>query len=114
MHNPRWNNKVVVMIWEHKHIADAKLESSTKEHVTLRQLLNLDKMESAVSIPESWSDDNYDFFWIATYGKRSSKIPTKFEAIQQDYPDTSIPSNAWNVWTTLPPDCDNQPDPATP
>ena len=44
--NPAWQRKTVVMVWEHKHIANAKLEGSFPgEKVTLRQLLALDMMK---------------------------------------------------------------------
>lgn len=112
MKNPRWNNKVVVMIWEHKHIADSKLEKESKEKVTLRQLLNLDQIPGN-PVPASWEGENYDFFWTIEYRKRSSKIPTRFSATMQTYPDPTIPSNAWGQWVDLPSDCKNSPPPTT-
>lgn len=43
--NPVWQGKTVVMVWEHDHIADAKLEKKFPgEAVTLRQLLHLDTL----------------------------------------------------------------------
>jgi hypothetical protein len=102
MHNPRWNNKVVVMVWEHHHIADAQLESISKSKVTLRQLLNIERISN---VPATWNGDNYDYFWVVTFGNRSSSVPTGFEAIRQDYDDPSIPSNSWGQYVTLPSDC---------
>ena len=43
--NPAWNGKTVVMVWEHKHIANKKLEKpGSGKKVTLRELLNLDQL----------------------------------------------------------------------
>jgi len=43
MTNPALAGKTVVMVWEHKHIANAKLEAKFEgEAVTLRKLLKLD------------------------------------------------------------------------
>jgi hypothetical protein len=98
MTNPRWNNQVVVMAWEHKHIANKSLEESYPgQEVTLRQLLNLDQARFAASVPTTWPSETYDYFWIVTYGKRNSKIPTQFEMVQQEFvpPFQSVPSNAW-------------------
>ena len=44
MSNPAWQGKTVVIVWEHKHIANTKLERAFPgEQLTLRQLLGLDK-----------------------------------------------------------------------
>src|SRR5512144_2641236 len=44
--NPAWQGKTVVMVWEHKHIANAKLVAKSQgEAVTFRQLLQLDKLK---------------------------------------------------------------------
>lgn len=112
MKNPKWNNKVVVIVWEHEYIANSKIEKEATGKVTLRQLLNLDQI-AGDPVPKDWEDDNYDFFWIVEYGKRSSKIPTRFTAIKQSYPGTGIPSNDWGVWVALPQDCENSSPPST-
>lgn len=117
MTNSRWNNKVVVMIWEHKHIANSTVESTTTQKVTLRQLFNLDQIPG-VSVPKDWSGNNYDYFWIVTFGNRSSKIPTGFSTQIQTYPtpenptetDPVIPSNSWGVPVELPSECKNSAD----
>lgn len=45
MQNPQWNGKTVVMVWEHKHIANKKLFEDDSDHfVELRQLLKFDKL----------------------------------------------------------------------
>jgi hypothetical protein len=47
MVNTLWQGKTVVMVWEHKHIANKKLEKRfPEEAVTLRQLLKLDQRAS--------------------------------------------------------------------
>ena len=54
--NPAWQGKTVVMVWEHKHIANAKLEGSFPgEKVTLRQLLGLDTLKE---VPDTWPSGN--------------------------------------------------------
>ena len=58
------------MVWEHKHIANAKLVAkSSGEAVTLRQLLQLDKLKD---VPETWPSGNYDYFWIVDYAGGST------------------------------------------
>ncbi len=59
--NPAWQGKTVVVVWEHKHIANAKLAAkSSGEAVTFRQLLQLDKLKD---VPETWPPSNYDYFF---------------------------------------------------
>ena len=63
--DPRYAGKTIVMSWEHKHIADAKLEAKfPNEQVTLRQLLHLEKFADA---PKDWPEGNYDYFWIVDF-----------------------------------------------
>jgi hypothetical protein len=103
MTNPRWDGKTVVMTWEHHHIASRRLERQFPgEKITLRQLLNLDTITSA-SVPETWSGDNFDYFWIVTYGKGSDR-PTNFEARKQVFsaPFNAVPSNDWGKPPTYP------------
>jgi hypothetical protein len=94
MTNPRWEGKMVVMTWEHHHIASRRLERQFPgERITLRQLLNLDAI---ASVPETWSGDNFDYFWIVTYDKGSDR-PAGFEARKQVFaaPFNAVPSNDW-------------------
>ncbi len=98
--NPSFDGKIVVMTWEHKHIANEKLEESyPKERVTLRQLLNIAEYtgDSGVKIPKTWSGDNYDFFWIVDYGDSKSPKPTKVTILKQSFskPYESVPANDW-------------------
>lgn len=90
----RYAGKTVVMTWEHKHIANSKLEKAFPgEKVTLRQLLHLDQIADA---PKSWPDSNYDFFWIVDYA-RGNPVPTGFHAVRQDFtaPFDHLPANDW-------------------
>lgn len=94
------------MAWEHDHIAKESLEKKFPgEKVTLRQLLNLDKL---AGVPKSWPSSNYDYFWIIDYHNPGSSTPTKFTATKQDFPPPfrSVPSNPWNTPEDLPPGSD--------
>lgn len=106
--DPRWGGKTVVMSWEHKHIANEKLEKEFPgSDVTLRQLLHLDKVNG---VPTTWPGSNFDYFWIVDYGNPGSSIPTKFTSVRQVFPAPfqSVPSNSWSAPETLPPgnDCE--------
>jgi hypothetical protein len=46
--------------------------------VTFRQLLRL------TQAPESWSDTNYDYFWIVDYAPGNPN-PIKFQAVKQAF-----------------------------
>jgi hypothetical protein len=100
--NTVYNGKVVVMVWEHKHIANKALEKSSKGAVTLRQLLHLDVFGSKV--PTTWNGDNYDYFWIADYAN-GSDVPVSFRSVKQIFPIPyqDVPSNDWGVPDNLPP-----------
>ncbi len=103
MTNSRWEGKTVVMTWEHHHIASRRLEQQFPgEKITLRQLLNLDAITSA-SVPETWSGDNFDYFWIVNYEKGSDR-PAGFEARKQVFtaPFNAVPSNDWGKRPTYP------------
>ena len=92
MQNPRWQNKTVVMVWEHHHIADAALDSEYPEAVTLRTLLHLDTFPD---VPATWSGDNYDYFWVVEMNTATA-MPTGVRIVKQEYPANSgVPSNAW-------------------
>ena len=72
--------KTVVMVWEHDHIADAKLEKKfSGEAVTLRQLLHLDTLKG---VPDTWPSGNYDYFWIVDFD-RGASAPTGFRMVKQ-------------------------------
>jgi hypothetical protein len=97
MTEPGWAGKPVVVIWEHNHIARARLEHEfIGEDVTLRELLNLDHLTNA---PRNWKSQNYDYFWIVKYGNPGSAIPTSLEMKRQDFTGTfaNLPDNAWGA-----------------
>ena len=88
--------------WEHHHIADRALELKFPDQkVTLRQLLNLDKLNG---VPETWPGQNYDYFWIVEFGNPASDVPTGFNAVKQVFqaPFEKVPSNDWNTRELLP------------
>ena len=88
MSKHEYDGKIVVVAWEHKHIASHKLEKDYRgQDVTFRQLLRLGQA------PESWSDTNYDYFWIVDYAP-SNPNPVKFRAVRQTFtsPFNAIPA----------------------
>ena len=96
MVNTLWQGKTVVMVWEHKHIANKKLEERFPgEAVTLRQLLKLNQLEG---VPETWPSGTYDYFWIVEYANRGSAVPTRFRMVKQELgaPYDEVPSNDWD------------------
>lgn len=103
--DPRWDGKVVVMVWEHDHIAKKKLEHQfPDENVTLRQLLHLDRLPKTAAVPHTWQGGNYDYFWIVDYGHPGSVIPTGFHVLKQAFPAPyqQVPSNDWGTAENLP------------
>jgi hypothetical protein len=86
---PEFNGKIVVISWEHKHIANKKLEQDT----TLRQLLGLADVKG---VPDTWPGDNYDYFWVIDYAP-SKSTPSGFVMVKQAFakPYDDLPSNDW-------------------
>jgi hypothetical protein len=106
--NPLWQGKTVVMVWEHKRIANKKLEkSSLGQAVTLRELLHLDRLSG---VPETWPSGTYDYFWIIEYGNQGSDVPTRFSMVKQEFDADydEVPSNEWDEPNGLDPEsgCD--------
>jgi hypothetical protein len=96
MLNPALNGKTVVMVWEHKHIANARLEAKFEgEAVTLRKLLKLDILPG---VPDTWPDATYDYFWIVDFPPNSN-VPSKFTMVKQEFgaPFASVPANDWGT-----------------
>jgi hypothetical protein len=92
--NPALKGKTVVVVWEHKHIANAKLDNDfERQGVTLRQLLNLDILPG---VPKTWPEDTYDYFWIVDFPENSN-VPIKFTMVKQDF-GTSFPLVPANDW----------------
>jgi hypothetical protein len=94
--NPALKGKTVVVVWEHKHIANEKLDKDfEREGVTLRQLLNLDILPG---VPKTWPGDTYDYFWIVDF-PADSNVPSKFTMVKQEF-GTSFPKVPSNDWDT--------------
>jgi hypothetical protein len=94
--NPALKGKTVVVVWEHKHIANEKLDKDfEREGVTLRQLLNLDILPG---VPKTWPGDTYDYFWIVDF-PADSNVPNKFTMVKQEF-GTSFPKVPSNDWDT--------------
>ena len=92
--NPALKGKTVVVVWEHKHIANEKLDTEfEREGVTLRQLLNLDILPG---VPKTWPDDTYDYFWVVDFSP-DSNVPSKFTMVKQEF-GTSFPKVPANDW----------------
>jgi hypothetical protein len=93
MSRREFDRKIVVVAWEHKHIASRKLEKEYRgQEVTFRQLLRL------TDAPESWPDTNYDYFWIVDYAPGNAD-PIKFQAVKQTstQPFDAIPAPDWEA-----------------
>jgi hypothetical protein len=93
MSKHEYDGKIVVVAWEHKHIASRKLEKDYRgQDVTFRQLLRLGQA------PESWSETNYDYFWIVDYAPGNPN-PVKFQAVKQTFtsPFDAIPAPDWEA-----------------
>jgi hypothetical protein len=92
--NPALKGKTVVVVWEHKHIANEELDTKfEREGVTLRQLLNLDILPG---VPKTWPDDTYDYFWIIDFPP-DSNVPSQFAMMKQEF-GTSFPKVPANDW----------------
>jgi hypothetical protein len=106
--NPLWQGRTVVMVWEHKHIANKQLEkSSPGQAVTLRELLHLNQLSD---VPQTWPSGTYDYFWIIEYGNHGSDVPTRFSMVKQEFVGDydAVPSNDWDEPNGLDPEsgCD--------
>jgi hypothetical protein len=94
--NPALKGKTVVMVWEHKHIADEDLEAKFEgEQVTLRQLFKLDILPG---VPRTWPGDTYDYFWIVDFPDNSN-VPSKFSMVKQEFGASfpKVPGNDWGA-----------------
>jgi hypothetical protein len=102
MEDPRYDGKTVVMVWNYRHIADKAMALKFPDQkVTLRQLLNLDKLPD---VPETWPGQTYDYFWIVEYGTTGSRVPASFRMVRQQFaaPFDKVPSSEWGKRTKLP------------
>ena len=95
LNNPALKGKMVVMVWEHRHIANKALDDKYQREaaVTLRQLFHLDILPG---VPREWPDDNFDYFWIVDFPENSN-VPSKFEMVKQEFGKSfpKVPSNDW-------------------
>jgi hypothetical protein len=85
-----YDGKIIVVVWEHKHIAKKNLN---RTGVTLWSLLNLGKIPNA-NVPETWKGVNYDYFWVMDY----TNSEPRFTEIRQEYATAKyaqVPNNAW-------------------
>ena len=85
-----YDGKIVVVVWEHKRIANKELNQDGK---TLWALLKLGEIPN-VDVPQTWKGANYDYFWIIDH---QNPQPT-FRIIQQEYPADAyaeVPNNPW-------------------
>ena len=94
--NPALNGKTVVMVWEHKHIANEKLEGEFEnEAVTLRQLFKLDILPG---VPKTWPEETFNYFWIIDFPENSN-VPSNFSMTKQDFGKSfpRVPANEWGA-----------------
>jgi hypothetical protein len=95
LNNPALKGKTVVMVWEHRHIANKALDDKYQREaaVTLRQLFHLDILPG---VPREWPDDNFDYFWIVDFPENSN-VPSKFEMVKQEFGKSfpNVPANDW-------------------
>lgn len=94
LHDPRYDGKVVIVVWAHTNIASAKLVAEHPgEPVTFRQLLHLDKL---AGVPKTWPKHIYDYFWIIKY-HGDDPVPVSFRMVKQRYGGkyANLPQNAW-------------------
>lgn len=90
LNSAAYDGKIVVVVWEHKRIANKDLN---RDGNTFWTLLSLGDIVDAAA-PKSWKGANYDFFWIIDY---ATSKPT-FTVVQQEYAgagDAQIPDNPW-------------------
>ena len=99
--NPRFAGKIVVMTWEHKHIANEQLDAAS-DPVTLRRLLKIDLYamhHPSEKIPKTWSGKNYDYFWIVNYADLAGSEPSSVATVKQTFtaPYEKVPDNEWGI-----------------
>jgi hypothetical protein len=94
--NPALQGKTVVLVWEHKHIANEKLAANFEgEQVTLRQLFKLDILPG---VPKTWPDETFDYFWIVEFPENSN-VPSNFSMMKQEFGKSfpRVPANDWGA-----------------
>ncbi len=90
LNSVEYDGKIVVVVWEHKHIAN---KDFNRDGSTFWSLLKLREIPNA-SAPKSWEGVNYDFFWIIDY----ANLQPTFTIVPQAYASAAyaqVPNNAW-------------------
>lgn len=96
LHDPQYDGKVVVVMWEHARIASAKLEKHFPgQEITFRQLLHLGKLPN---VPQTWPKHTFDYFWIIKY-HGNNPVPASFQMVKQVYTGkyAKLPQNDWGA-----------------
>lgn len=87
-----YEGKIVVVVWEHKHIANSNLNATDD---TLWSQLNLGAIGNA-PVPDTWQGVNYDYFWIVDYTQGQPafvSLPQAYAAPEH----AEVPNNAWGA-----------------
>jgi hypothetical protein len=90
LNSVEYDGKIVVVVWEHKHIANKDLN---RDGSTFWSLLKLGEIPNA-SAPKSWEGVNYDFFWIIDY----ANAQRTFTVVPQAYAAAAyakVPDKRW-------------------
>jgi hypothetical protein len=94
-----YDGKIVIMVWEHKRIANKKHNAT---QTSLWALLHLD--QAPTPPPAKWEGTNYNFFWIVTYGSGNRvKVETSRQRFTGSFAD--LPDNDWKVPEPVTGDC---------
>lgn len=94
LHDPQYDGKVVIVMWEHKRIASQKLEEKYPgQQVTFRKLLHLNKL---TGVPQTWPKHIFDYFWVVKY-QGQNPVPVSFQMVKQIYTGkyANLPQNDW-------------------
>ncbi|MGQ3675894.1 hypothetical protein ACT6QH_10400 [Xanthobacter sp. TB0139] len=96
-HSAAWKGKTVIVVWDNTRIIQEKHPhyKSADMSVTLYNLLGLHALEG---VPETWSDSNYNYFWIIDLDPETGK-PLKFEMKKQVFTGAyaDLPQNEWGT-----------------
>ncbi len=94
LHDPKYDGKIVIVMWEHQRIASADLERQFPgQKVTFRQLLHLNRLPG---VPKTWPKDTFDYFWIVRY-RGNDPVPISFSMRKELFhgPYGNLPQNDW-------------------
>ena len=103
MDDPRYDGKTVVMVWDHRHIADQALALKFPDQkMTLRQLLNLDKLPD---VPDTWPGPDLRLFLDRGLWReraRACRPASAWCGSNSPAVMTALPSNEWGKRPKLP------------